>query len=41
MTVEQTASTNTGKQQVHDFWNEAACGENLYLLTTDRTGYII
>jgi len=40
MTVEQTASTNTDKQQVHDFWNEAACGENLYLLTTDRTGYI-
>ncbi len=40
MTVEQAAPTNTDKQQVHDFWNEAACGENLYLQTTDKTGYV-
>lgn len=40
MTVEQAAPTNTDKQQVHDFWNEAACGEYLYLQTTDRTGYV-
>jgi SAM-dependent methyltransferase len=29
----------TDKQQVHDFWNEAACGENLYLQGTDRQNY--
>lgn len=40
MTVEQAAPTNTDKLQVHDFWNEAACGENLYLQTTDITGYV-
>jgi SAM-dependent methyltransferase len=40
MTFEHAAPTNTDKQQVHDFWNEAACGENLYLQTTDRTGYV-
>ena len=40
MTIEQVASTNTDKQQVHDFWNEAACGENLYLHTTNRKGYV-
>ena len=40
MTFEQPASTNTYKREVHDFWNEAACGENLYLKTTDRTGYV-
>src|SRR6476620_8181897 len=27
------------KQAVHDFWNEASCGENLYLLSTHRPGY--
>lgn len=27
------------KQQVHDFWNEAACGENLYLKSLDIQGY--
>lgn len=27
------------KQQVHDFWNEAACGENIYLRSVDCTGY--
>jgi ubiquinone/menaquinone biosynthesis C-methylase UbiE len=27
------------KQDVHDFWNSASCGEALYLPTTDRAGY--
>ncbi len=27
------------KQQVHDFWNEASCGENLYLQGSDREAY--
>jgi len=27
------------KQQVHDFWNEASCGENLLLPQADREGY--
>lgn len=27
------------KQEVHDFWNDASCGENLYLPNTDRAGY--
>ena len=27
------------KQQVHDFWNEASCGEALYLSGTDRVGF--
>jgi len=40
MTVEQVTPTNSSKQKVHDFWNEAACGENLYLQTTDRKGYL-
>ena len=30
---------NTLKKQVHDFWNEAACGENLYLQNSDSAGY--
>ena len=29
----------TDKQQVHDFWDAAACGEKLYLDGTDRAGY--
>lgn len=29
----------TDKQRVHDFWNDAACGENLYLQGTDRHDY--
>lgn len=40
MTVEQDTSKNADKQQVHDFWNKAACGEKLYLQTTARTGYV-
>lgn len=39
MTVEQ-ATQNTEKQQVHDFWNEAACGEDLYLETANKAGYL-
>lgn len=27
------------KQQVHDFWNRASCGEELYLAEQDRDGY--
>jgi SAM-dependent methyltransferase len=27
------------KQNVHDFWNEASCGESLYLSDSDRAGY--
>jgi ubiquinone/menaquinone biosynthesis C-methylase UbiE len=27
------------KHQVYEFWNETACGESLYLQTTDRAGY--
>ncbi len=30
---------STLKEQVHDFWNDAACGEELYLGSTDRAGY--
>ncbi len=29
----------TDKEQVHDFWNEASCGESLYLQGLDRDGY--
>ena len=30
---------NSEKRQIHDFWNEAVCGENLYLSSADRRGY--
>lgn len=30
---------DTEKQRVHDFWNDAACGEALYLDNTNRAGY--
>jgi SAM-dependent methyltransferase len=30
---------NSQKQDVHDFWNDASCGERLYLPSTDRSGY--
>ncbi len=29
----------TDKQRVHDFWNEASCGESLYLQGSDRDSY--
>jgi ubiquinone/menaquinone biosynthesis C-methylase UbiE len=30
---------SNGKQAVHDFWNDASCGETLYLAGRDRAGY--
>ena len=30
---------NKYKQQVHDFWNDASCGENLYLSGLDREAF--
>lgn len=30
---------NPDKQRVHDFWNRASCGEELYLAEQDRDGY--
>ena len=30
---------SNGKQAVHDFWNNASCGETLYLAGRDRVGY--
>lgn len=30
---------NYNKQEVHDFWNRASCGEELYLPETDKDGY--
>jgi len=30
---------NHEKQDVHDFWNQASCGEELYLPGTDKAGY--
>jgi 2-polyprenyl-3-methyl-5-hydroxy-6-metoxy-1,4-benzoquinol methylase len=30
---------DTEKQRVHDFWNEASCGEKIYLEGTDREAY--
>jgi SAM-dependent methyltransferase len=38
--MKQKTQQSTAKQQVHDFWNEAACGESLYLQTSDRAGYL-
>ena len=34
-----TIQTDQDKQCVHDFWNEASCGENLYLTSNMREGY--
>ena len=31
---------NIDKKLVHDFWDESACGENLYLKSTDQSGFI-
>ena len=30
---------NGDKKQVHDFWNRASCGEDLFLDGTDAAGY--
>jgi ubiquinone/menaquinone biosynthesis C-methylase UbiE len=34
-----TEHHETNKQQVHDFWNRASCGEDLYLTGDDREAY--
>lgn len=34
------ATYSDEKRKVHDFWNAAACGEELYLSAPDRQGYI-
>jgi SAM-dependent methyltransferase len=31
---------NREKQKVRDFWEQASCGEELYLPATDKTGYM-
>ena len=28
------------KKEVHDFWNQASCGEQLYLDSSDECGYL-
>jgi SAM-dependent methyltransferase len=40
MSIHTINPKGSGKKLVHDYWNKAACGENLYLRTTDRQGYI-
>jgi SAM-dependent methyltransferase len=35
-----TMNTESNKQQVRDFWQEASCGEDLYLKGSDRQGYL-
>lgn len=30
---------NNEKRKVHDFWNDASCGEDLYLTNPDKEGY--
>jgi ubiquinone/menaquinone biosynthesis C-methylase UbiE len=34
-----TEKQNTEKRQVHDFWNRASCGEDLYLAGSDRADF--
>jgi SAM-dependent methyltransferase len=34
------ATDESLKKAVQDFWNQASCGENLYLPTNDRAGYL-
>ncbi len=40
MTDETTKRQEMVKQQVNDFWNDAACGEKLYLQNTNYEGYV-
>lgn len=35
----QMDSMNKEKQSVHDFWNQASCGESLYLESVTRDGF--
>lgn len=37
--VELPDRLHSPKREVHDFWNTASCGEDLYLQSADRTGY--
>jgi ubiquinone/menaquinone biosynthesis C-methylase UbiE len=39
MTQDIGAQLAATKQRVYDFWNEASCGENLYLSGSDKTSY--
>jgi SAM-dependent methyltransferase len=32
-------TSDSAKQNVHDFWNEASCGESLLLPSTDKVGF--
>jgi ubiquinone/menaquinone biosynthesis C-methylase UbiE len=34
-----STDVSNDKQAVHDFWNDASCGETLYLAGRDRAGY--
>lgn len=34
-----TSDASSGLQEVHDFWNDASCGEELYLGGSDKDGY--
>jgi SAM-dependent methyltransferase len=38
-TAVKGAVMDNSKQIVHDFWNEASCGERLYLNDSDESGY--
>lgn len=31
---------NDPKNEVHDFWDKASCGEDLYLKSLDKAGYM-
>jgi len=39
MTGKNDGIVDGDKRKVHDFWNEASCGEDLLLASTDREGY--
>ena len=39
--INQTPLNSNAKAKVHDFWNDAAFGEDLYLLDIDKAGYLV
>ena len=39
--INQTPPNLNAKAKVHDFWNDAAFGEDLYLLDIDKAGYLV
>jgi SAM-dependent methyltransferase len=39
MTNPHVEIASQGKRAVHDFWNQASCGEELYLSTLDAAGF--